>query len=105
MRTVVADDGGYLKAGKDAVLPRTFHHRRDNYLVSLVKRRPTPLSREICLIHRPKIAVEIRDLVDGFAVRVIPDQGEVPAKAFLDFENTAVVKRRRGRRVLIVLQQ
>ena len=71
----------------------------------LIKRRTAALFGEIRLIHGPKVAVEIRDLVDGFAIRVIPDQCEVIAEALLDFEDTAVVKRRPGRRVLIVLQQ
>src|SRR2546426_340888 len=85
MLTVVPGDGSQLKARKNAVFRGTLQYGRENHFVPLIKRRTTPLTGQIRLIHGTKVAVEIGHLVDGFAVGVASEQSEVIAEALFDF--------------------
>ena len=92
MGTVVANNRGQLEARKDPILPGALQHGRDDYLVPLIKGRKTTFRRQISLIIRSVVSVEIGYLVNGFTVGVIPEDGVAITEALPDFENTAMVK-------------
>src|SRR5260370_11834848 len=79
MRAVVTKNRRQLKAGKDTTLPRTLNHAREHHLVPLIKARETTFCRQIGLVIRSVVAVEIGRRLDGFPETVIsPQQTRMP---------------------------
>ena len=75
------------------------------YFVSLIERGQGALCRKISLIVGLKVAVEVRDLIEGLAECVIREQARVLSEAFRYFDNSTVVNRRRLRFIHVVLQK
>src|SRR6266571_1774277 len=87
------------------VLPGTLKHPRKHDLVPLIKSRKAAFGGKVGLICRTIIAVEIRHLVDGLAVGVAPEEGEVLTHALLNLQDPALVDGSSKRRILVVLEK
>src|SRR5437016_125322 len=100
MAAVVADDGGQLEAAEYAVTPITIlaafpgavKNGSDHNLVPLIEGGKSALGRQIRLVRRAKVTVEVGGCIKSLAERVVTHEGEVIAEALLDLQNAALIK-------------
>src|SRR5208282_1289942 len=105
MAAVVVEDGRKLEASENAgFFPRAFKHPCDDNLVALIKIRNRPITTQACGIKRRIITVEVRGIVQSFAVGIVRQHQEMIREALLEFENTALIESGRRRTVNVVLE-
>src|SRR6266550_1819502 len=88
-------DGSQREPGHKRVFPWTINNRGSDNLVPLIKVGEPTFGRQVGIVLRSKITVEVSRSVKRFAVSVVADESEVVAEALLEFDDSPLVKRRR----------
>src|SRR5690349_181087 len=104
MPAVKTNNGGNLKTRERSILPGTINDRCPNNLVPLIEFGQSPFRRQVGIVLRPEVAVEVRCRVEGFAVRVVSKQSEIVAETLPDLDNGAFVESGCLRRILVRLK-
>ncbi len=92
MAAVKAHNGGELEAGQECVFPRAIEDSGGDKLVPLIKLGEAAFGRQIGIVLRPEVTVEVCGSVIRFAIGVVGEEREVVAEAFFKFDDAALVK-------------
>ena len=95
MAAAKSHDGSQREPGHKRVFPWTINNRGSDNLVPLIKVGEPTFGRQVGIVLRSKITVEVSRSVKRFAVSVVADEREVVAEALLEFDDSPLVKRGR----------
>jgi len=104
MPAVKTNNGRKLEAREGGAFPRAMDDRRRDNLVPLIKVGEPSFGRQISVVLRPKVTVEICRSVQCFAIGVVANECEVVAELLFEFDDSTLVKRGSLRRILIRLK-
>src|SRR5580700_2615419 len=86
------------------MIKRAGENSGEHHFVALVEIRKRAIAPQTSGVERRIVTIEIRNIVDVFAVGVVGENREVICKTFFRFENSAMVNSRADGTVNIVLQ-